>query len=105
MEGNELYNRQQERAQKLAYLARRRILQEEGEAIARRAAEAEEMPRETVGESSAAAADTAPEPAGSSASFGEPEPTPRVAPPEPATPKQMPADAKATVKEQDEAKG
>ena len=55
MDGKDIYNRKQEREQKLAYLARRRILQEEGEAIA---------------------------------SVPEPEPTPRVAPPEPpASPK------------------
>ena len=93
MGGQEVYNRKQGREQKMAYLARRRILQEEGEAIARRAAEAEEMPRETVGESSASAAGP---------SLPEPEPTPRVAPPEPpASPKQMPPGVKATVAKQD----
>ena len=72
MAGKEIYNRKHERDQKMAYLARRKILQEEGEAIARRAATAEGVLRETVGEPSASSA----EPSGP-----EPEPTPRAEPP------------------------
>ena len=72
MAGKEIYNRKHERDQKMAYLARRKILQEEGEAIARRAATAEGVLRETVGEPSASSA----EPSGP-----EPEPTPPAEPP------------------------
>ena len=80
----------------MAYLARRRILQEEGADIARRAAEAGGLPWETVGGPSASSTEP---------SVPEPEPTPRVAPIEPpATPKQMPPEVKAIVERQEEAK-
>ena len=89
MDGKEVYNRRQERDQRMAYLARHRILQEEGAEIARRAAEAGGLPWETVGGPSASSTEP---------SVPEPEPTPRVAPIEPpAIPKQMPPKVKAIV--------